>query len=64
MIDVKENVEMAMTGGIKINLCQPIEDLDRNAARKMNEGQAWIDGIKMDVFFVNSYNGAKTENLL
>jgi len=48
MIDVKENVEMAMTGGIKINLCQPIEDLDRNAARKINEGQDWIDGMNKD----------------
>jgi hypothetical protein len=48
IIDVKENVEMAMTGGIKINLCQPIEDLDRNAARKMNEGQDWIDGMNKD----------------
>ena len=48
MIDVKENVEMAMTGGIKINLSQPIEDLDRNAARKMNEGQDWIDGMNKD----------------
>jgi len=47
-IDVKENVEMAATGGIKINLCQPIKDLDRNAARKMNEGQDWIDGMNKD----------------